>query len=281
MSQEKTTLEIIAPSVDEAVARGLNQLGIPREMVDVEVLDTGSRGLFGLGSRQARVRLSIKSAEAPATTQPVSTSAPAQPVSKPAASVQPVSKPAAPVQPVSKPAAPVQPAELVQEDEPSVPGDPQVLNSASAVVNELLDKMSIKATVTARYIKGEEDEEHPMVLVEVQGNDLSILIGRRSETLNALQYIASLIVCKDVGRWVPMTIDIQGYRQRRDRQLRQMARRMAEQAVHTGRRQVLEPMPSSERRVIHLELRDHPLVITESTGEEPNRKVTITLKKQG
>jgi spoIIIJ-associated protein len=271
MSQEKTTLEIIAPSVDEAVARGLNQLGIPREMVDVEVLDTGSRGLFGLGSRQARVRLSIKSAEAPATTQTVSATAPALPVSKPAASVQPV----------SKPAAPVQPAEPVQEDEPSVPGDPQVLNSASAVVNELLDKMSIKATVTARYIKGEEDEEHPMVLVEVQGNDLSILIGRRSETLNALQYIASLIVCKDVGRWVPMTIDIQGYRQRRDRQLRQMARRMAEQAVHTGRRQVLEPMPSSERRVIHLELRDHPLVITESTGEEPNRKVTITLKKQG
>ncbi len=262
MSQEKTTLEIIAPSIDEAVAKGLNQLGIPREMVDVEVLDSGSRGLFGLGSRQARVRLSIKSADAPATAQPVS-------------------KPAAPVQPVKKPAAPVQPVEPVQEIEPSVPGDPQVLNSASAVVNELLDKMSIKATVSARYIQGEEDEEHPMVLVEVQGNDLSILIGRRSETLNALQYIASLIVCKEVGRWVPMTIDIQGYRQRRERQLRQMARRMAEQAVHTGRRQVLEPMPSSERRVIHLELRDHPLVMTESTGEEPNRKVTITLKKQG
>ena len=262
MSQEKTTLEIIAPSIDEAVAKGLNQLGIPREMVDVEVLDSGSRGLFGLGSRQARVRLSIKSADAPATAQPVS-------------------QPAAPVQSVKKPAAPVQPVEPVQEIEPSVPGDPQVLNSASAVVNELLDKMSIKATVSARYIQGEEDEEHPMVLVEVQGNDLSILIGRRSETLNALQYIASLIVCKEVGRGVPMTIDIQGYRQRRERQLRQMARRMAEQAVHTGRRQVLEPMPSSERRVIHLELRDHPLVMTESTGEEPNRKVTITLKKQG
>jgi spoIIIJ-associated protein len=141
--------------------------------------------------------------------------------------------------------------------------------------------MSIKATVEARYIAGEEDEEHPMVLVEVKGNDLSILIGRRSETLNALQYISSLIVCKEVGHWVPLTIDIQGYRQRRERQLRQMARRMAEQAVHTGRRQILEPMPANERRVIHLELRDHPLVMTESTGEEPNRKVTIMLKKQG
>lgn len=255
MSQEKTTLEIIAPSVDDAIARGLSQLGIPRELVDVEVLDTGSRGLFGLGSRQARVRLSIKSPES-------------QPVPKPS-----INKPIE--QPVS---APEQPAPVVHE---VVAGDPQVLQSASAVVSELLEKMSIKATVEARYIPGEEDEEHPMVLVEVQGNDLSILIGRRSETLNALQYIASLIVCKEVGRWVPLTIDIQGYRQRRERQLRQMARRMAEQAVHTGRRQVLEPMPSNERRLIHLELRDHPMVMTESTGEEPNRKVTITLKKQG
>lgn len=255
MSQEKTTLEIIAPSVDEAITRGLSQLGLPREMVEVEVLDTGSRGLFGLGSRQARVRLSIKTPDAKQASKPASVETPEQPVSTP------------------EPSAPA-PQEVVT-------GDPQVLKSASAVVAELLDKMSIKATVEARYIAGEEDEEHPMVLVEVQGNDLSILIGRRSETLNALQYISSLIVCKEVGHWVPLTIDIQGYRQRRERQLRQMARRMAEQAVHTGRRQILEPMPANERRVIHLELRDHPLVMTESTGEEPNRKVTIMLKKQG
>lgn len=257
MSQEKTTLEIIAPTVDEAVARGLNQLGLAREMVDVEVLDTGSRGLFGLGSRQARIRLSIKSAES-------------RPVAQPPASE-------APVAPVSKPVEP----EPSTEGKAPVTGDPQVLNSAKAVVSELLEKMSIKATVEVSYVQSEEDEENPIVLVEVQGNDLSILIGRRSETLNALQYIASLIVCKEIGHWVPLTIDIQGYRQRRERQLRQMARRMAEQAVHTGRRQVLEPMPANERRVIHLELRDHPLVMTESTGEEPNRKVTIVLKKQG
>lgn len=254
MSQEKTTLEIIAPTVDEAIARGLNQLGLAREMVDVEVLDTGSRGLFGLGSRQARIRLSIK------PTEP-------RPVAQPTASETPVKPAGKPVQPVQEVATPVT-------------GDAKVLNSASAVVSELLEKMSIKATVNASFVQGEE-EENPMVLVEVQGNDLSILIGRRSETLNALQYISSLIVCKEIGHWIPLTIDIQGYRQRRERQLRQMARRMAEQAVHTGRRQVLEPMPANERRVIHLELRDHPLVITESTGEEPNRKVTILLKKQG
>ncbi|HWQ04935.1 MAG TPA: RNA-binding cell elongation regulator Jag/EloR [Longilinea sp.] len=263
MSQEKTTLEIIAPTVDEAVARGLNQLGIAREMVDVEVLDTGSRGLFGLGSRQARIRLSIKTTDSRPESQPASSETPVKPVSKPAN------------RPVEKPVKPV------KETEVSVPGDPHALDSANAVVSELLEKMSIKASVSSSYVQGDGDEDNPMVMVEVQGDDLSILIGRRSETLNALQYIASLIVCKEVGRWVPLTIDIQGYRLRRERQLRQMARRMAEQAIHTGRRQVLEPMPANERRIIHLELRDHPAVLTESTGEEPNRKVTIVLKKQG
>jgi spoIIIJ-associated protein len=119
-----------------------------------------------------------------------------------------------------------------------------------------------------------------LVMVEVRGDDLSILIGRRSETLNALQYIASLIVSKELDRWVPMSIDVQGYRARRERQLRILARRMADQAVHTGRRQSLEPMPANERRLVHLELRDHPDVYTESVGEEPNRKVNILLKKQ-
>ncbi len=118
------------------------------------------------------------------------------------------------------------------------------------------------------------------MLVNIEGEDLSILIGRRSETLNALQYIASLIVGRRLNRWTPMIIDVQGYRQRRERQLRMLARRMADQAVHTGRRQVLEPMPPNERRVIHLELRDHPLVITESIGEDPHRKVTITPKRR-
>ncbi|HOV05793.1 MAG TPA: R3H domain-containing nucleic acid-binding protein, partial [Anaerolineaceae bacterium] len=109
---------------------------------------------------------------------------------------------------------------------------------------------------------------------------LSILIGRRSETLNALQYITSLIVSKELNRWVPLMIDVQGYRNRRERQLRQLGRRMAEQAVQSGRKQTLEPMPANERRVIHMELRNHPQVYTESVGEEPNRKVTILLKNQ-
>ena len=78
--------------------------------------------------------------------------------------------------------------------------------------------------------------------------------------------------------WIPLMVDVQGYRYRRERQLRQLARRIADQVVQTGRKQILEPMPANERRIIHLELRYHPFVTTESTGEEPNRRATIFLK---
>ena len=155
----------------------------------------------------------------------------------------------------------------------------RVLNVAEQVTSELLTKMSVRARVKTEIVPPEDENDQSLVMVEIQGDDLSILIGRRSETLNALQYITSLIVAKEVGHWVPLMIDVQGYRARRERQLRVLARRMAEQVIHTGHKMTLEPMPANERRLIHLELRDHPQVTTESVGEEPNRKVTIFLKK--
>jgi len=162
-------------------------------------------------------------------------------------------------------------AELGEEDQ-------QNLKTVHSVVTELLDRMRMKAEVKVKYVDPLDDKDQRVVMVDIEGKDLSILIGRRSETLNALQYITSLIVNKELGRWVPIQIDVQGYRDRRERQLRQLGRRMAEQAIQSGRKQTLEPMPANERRVIHLELRDHPQVYTESTGEEPYRKVTILLK---
>ncbi len=143
---------------------------------------------------------------------------------------------------------------------------------------ELLEKMKIPAHIEVRYGDLDEEGQRP-VLVDVQGDDLGVLIGRRAEILNALQYVTNLIVSKQVERWVQVVIDVQGYRARHERQLRQMAQRMADQAMKAGRRQVLEPMPASDRRIIHLELRDHPSVTTQSVGEEPTRKVTIVPKE--
>lgn len=260
MSMEQTTLEIIAPSVDEAVARGLNQLGLSKEMVEIEVLDSGSKGLFGLGSRQARVRLKVVSEKKVEVIDTASAAVVPSPAKKESEKPQAVDTP--------------KPSKAAKEDE-----DPRKLEVSKAVVSELLEKMHIKADVSARYEMTAETIDQPTVVVDIQGDDLSILIGRRSETLNALQYISSLIIGKELGQWTPLMIDVQGYRTRRERQLRQLARRMADQAIHTGRRQVLEPMSAAERRIIHLELRDHDQVFTESTGEEPNRKVTIVLKK--
>lgn len=251
MNEKKTTLEIIDSSVDAAVEKGLEQLGLSRDDVDIEVLDAGRKGILGFGERQSRIRISIKGenagfeAEAPSDVE-VETRSPSTVVDE---------------------------ANLSEDDQ-------QALKVAGDVVFELLERMKVKAQITSSFIAPVDENDERLVMVDIQGNDLSILIGRHSETLNALQYISSLIVSKELGRWVPMMIDVQGYRLRRERQLRQLGRKMAEQAVQTGKRQILEPMPANERRIIHLELRNHPLVTTESTGEEPFRKVTILLKKK-
>ena len=240
---ERTTLEIIAPSVDEAINRGVSQLGVNRDMVDVEILDEGTRGFLGLGSRQVRVRLTLKSA------------------GKENDELKP---------PASSPVASMK---TTQDD-----SDDELLNFTEQTTHELITKMKVSARIDVRYGEADEQGDVP-VLVDIHGNDLSILIGRRAETLNALQYILSLIVSKEAGRWVQIMVDVEGYRNRRERQLRQLAHRMADQALRTGKRQVLEPMSPADRRIIHLELRESADVETESIGEEPNRKVTIVPKK--
>ena len=251
---ERTTLEIIAPSVDEALAQGLAQLGLPADAVTVEVLDTGTKGFLGLGGRQVRVRLSV------IPTGDID-------FSMPAAAPAPT--------PAPKPArAPRAAAAAPAEAEAPVGEVDGLTDRTEALISKLLFHLGLQAQVSAHY--GEPDREGRLPIhVDIRGDDLGVLIGRRSETLNAFQYVAALIVSKEAGKWVQLIVDVEGYRDRRERQLRQMARRMAEQALKTGRRQVLEPMPASERRIIHLELRGHPGVTTESTGDDPARKVTI------
>ena len=135
--------------------------------------------------------------------------------------------------------------------------------------------MKVKAEVTASYIEDEDRNGRKPILVDIHGDDLSILIGRKAETLNALQYITSLIIGKELGRSVPLSVDVEGYRTRRQEQIKQLANRIANQVTQTGRSQSLEPMPASERRIIHIELRDHPEVYTESIGEGDRRKIVI------
>lgn len=251
---EHTTLEKIAPNVEEAIALGLAELGLSQDAVEVEVLDEGSRGLLGIGGRQARVRLTVKPAKSASET----------------AGLDRLETPHTVTQP------PTTEGKEATEADFSVLDD-NLLFVSRQTVAELLEKMKVPARIEVRYGEPDDEGQRP-VLVEIHGDDLGVLIGRRAEILNALQYITNLIVSKQVDHWVQVFIDVEGYRARRERQLRQMAIRMADQAIKTGRRQVLEPMTASERRVVHLELRDHPNVSTQSIGEEPSRKVTIVPK---
>jgi spoIIIJ-associated protein len=289
---ERTTLEIIAPTVEEAIAQGLAQLGLTADAVSIEVLDTGNRGLFGLGKPQVRVRLTVnppagevqetRTESAVPAALSESTLAPGAhlpraqvpgsagegaPEAKPVESPRTNDKPA----PV-KASPPARPAESQSEHDP-------VLDRAEAVISKLLHMLNLEAQVSAHYGASERDG-HRNINVDIRGNDLSVLIGRRSETLSAFQYVAALIIGKDTGQFVQLTVDVEGYRGRRERQLVQMAKRVAEQVAKNGRRQTLEPMPADERRIIHIALRDHPDVKTESTGEDPYRKVMI-LPKEG
>jgi spoIIIJ-associated protein len=272
---ERTTLEIIAPTVEEALEQGLNQLGLTADAVSVEVLDSGSKGLFGLGGRQVRVRLSVNP---PPGSEPAPPPEPRPAAAKKAESAPRAREPKKPREEkprverkVEETPAPVVTRRIDELNDP-------LLNTSEEVVSKLIHHLGLKAQVSAHFDEDSQDDRHN-ILVDVRGDDLSALIGRHAETLNAFQHVASLIVGKETQQWVQLTIDVEGYRARREKQLRTLARRMADQVTKSGRKMTMEPMPSSERRVIHIELRGDPAVTTESAGEEPYRKVVILPKE--
>ncbi len=216
---EEVSLEIKAKSVEEAIAKGLAELGKSRDEVNIEVLDRGSSGLFGIGAREARVRISF-----------------AQP--------------------------PVERLDLVAQE----------------TLRELLAKMGIEAQVSVRR-EAPDVKNAPPLTLDVNGDNLGILIGRRGKTLDALQFITRFIVSRKLQRWVPLVIDVEGYKMRREKALRELAQRAAERAIMEQQPLALRPMPPNERRVIHLALRDNPYVTTKSVGQGDKRRVTILPKK--
>ena len=151
----------------------------------------------------------------------------------------------------------------------------EVASIATEVLETLIKAMGISAEVCVTQAP---TEEQPMAL-DIEGDDLGLLIGRRGQTLASLQYVVRLIVAEKMKMWVPINVDVAGYKKRRYESLRGLALRLAEQVKRNRRLITLEPMPADERRIIHLALADHPDVDTESTGEGEGRKVAILLKK--
>jgi spoIIIJ-associated protein len=148
------------------------------------------------------------------------------------------------------------------------------------VLTEILRLMGVRASVetTLGHELADEGQPPPIVL-NITGEDLGILIGRRGDTLRALQYLVRLMVSHRLKHWTNLVVDVESYVVRRRRTLESLAQRMADQAVRSGRTQALEPMPAYERRIIHVTLRKNPDVTTQSVGEGERRKVTIIPKE--
>jgi spoIIIJ-associated protein len=278
--------EFRGKSVEDATEVGLAALGLKRSQVEIEILSRGSRGLLGFGAEDARVRITpIPTAdrEAPAKRE---TSAPKPPKppkpAKPAAPAAEEPPPAAPV----PPAAPAQPRtptarQPVAVAEASDLSEEQVGAVAAELLQGMLDRMDVRAKVQVVAYRGvlDADQDAPLVL-NIEGEDLGILIGRRAETLGALQYLTRLMVNHRVHRWINLVVDVEGYKARREEQLVRLAERMAERVVNTGRAVAMEAMPPRERRIVHITLRNHPQVTTQSVGEGDQRKVTIVPRDQ-
>ncbi len=279
------SIESIGADVEAAIAKGIAELGVSRDQVMVEVLEEAGRRLLGLGAKPARVRLTvIRAPETPAPAAEPAISAPKAPKATESAPKRPEPKPKAPTKPrpaKATPEADVLPFED-EDEEAAEPASEQQLAEAAkvgeVVLRQLLHSMGITATVTAQPAQKQSGEPQHWTL-DVRGNDLSELIGRRGETLASLQYITRLITSREIGHRAHIVVDVDGYKARREEMLRRLAFRMAEQAIQRGRTVSMEPMPPHERRIVHLTLKDNPDVSTESVGEGENRKVTIVPRR--
>ena len=280
------TLITAGKTIDLAIEAALTQLGLDRDSVSVQVLQQAKPGFLGFGAQPAKVQVTYEvPAPAPAPEKPKSALGSASRSNKPKAAA-PVKKPEAPKPQAPKaerPAAPKQekprqPKPEVKAEAPKAPKEPKVYAPAEAGSVEekiekflagLLENMGSKAVPHAA--KGEDNTYH----VELVGEDLGYLIGRRGDTLDAIQHLCNYAVNRAVEGHIRINVDAEDYRAKREESLRKYARKKAHQVLKARRRTTLEPMNAYERHVIHATLQEMDNITTYSTGTEPNRRVVV------
>ncbi len=261
--------EISAPDIETAIEQGLQQLNLLRAEVKIEVLDEGSRGVLGIGAKPARVRLTpFTEIEA---AQPNTAAVESTDQSIDEAEEAPASVPSAIAPAEAAPASNA--ADEDSEPAPKIEGEDFALN----IVRTLLDRMGLtNAKASARSVFPANSDDEPSIWIDIDmDEDEDLLLNHQHEGLTAMQTIVQTMWSHQSKSSLRVNLDVNGFRSRRETQLINMAKRMAERVIASGKPITLEPMPASERRIIHMTLREEPGVTTESFGEGPSRKVQI------
>lgn len=305
-------VEATGRTVNEAVENALVRLGAGRDQVEIEIVSEGSRGILGIGAEDARVIVTLRAAVADGDEVAVAATA-GRAAEEATAAPAGISHGFRPARERGRRGAP---PELVDEDEQAGAGgrpmgtarppsgldtlprravqaldgelaeadlaeepdeeaaalavaSDELVDTAVGVLLELLELLRVEGEVEVR------SRIYPLTL-NVHGNDLGILIGRHGDTLASLQFMVNLLVGRRMGRWTRVVVDVEEYRQRRERTLRDVAGRAAERVRRTRQTVTLEPMPSNERRIVHMALQGDRYVATHSVGEGDSRKVVIS-----
>jgi spoIIIJ-associated protein len=245
--RKNITTEKSAKNKEAAIEAALEELGAKREEVEIEVLDEGSKGFLGLGARDARVKVTIKEEFVPQ-----------QEKIAPSAKTE---------------SNPMPKKDVPKKDAPKKEslGSPE--EDAKKFLSDIFSAMQLDVNIESKM---EEDT----VSIDLSGDNMGIVIGKRGDTLDSLQYLTSLVVNQRNEDYIKVSIDTENYREKRTDALLALSARLAEKVTKSGKKFTLEPMNPYERRVIHSSLQDSETVTTYSVGSEPYRKVVIAPKNK-
>lgn len=239
------SIEKVGRTVDDAITEALIELGASTDEVEIEVISKGSKGLLGFGAKEAKVRVTLKEVEVEEIKEVIS---------------EEISIEESNEQVVDSEDRVVASKEEIED----------IINNAKEFLNKLLKQMDIECEIHSEVINNNR------VSINLEGKNMGIIIGKRGETLDAIQYLVNIVANKQRKEYIKIMLDTENYRARREETLKRLAFKLSKKVQKSKKPIILEPMNPYDRRIIHSALQDSKFVKTHSEGKEPFRKVVIT-----
>ena len=254
-------IEVTAKSKSDAITAACQQLGVTSDRLYYEVVEEGSNGFLGIGVKPCVIKAAIKEEQAK------------QPVVEETKQAKDSVK-EAPAKPVEKKVSETKPEAPKNTEKKKVVSDGTLEKRAEEFLKDVFAAMHMDVSIQVQYDPEEQNRD-----IDLRGDEMGVLIGKRGQTLDSLQYLVSLVVNKDLNDYVRVKVDTENYRERRKETLENLAKNIAYKVKRTKRPVSLEPMNPYERRIIHSALQNDKYVTTHSEGDEPFRRVVVTLKR--